>query len=199
MPEPSYYDTEAPAYDESRGGSARARAAADAVLELAPGEGLCVDVAGGTGIVSAELVARGLDVVVADRSTGMLRIALPRLPGRVVAAHAGRLPFADGSVDLVTVIWLLHHLTPAAADQVIAEAARILRPGGCIVTTVDKALAHRSTRRHDSDGRERVTSVLLGLGLRPSGVTSFRGDTRWSTAEGNEHQVFAVAAFRKGR
>jgi ubiquinone/menaquinone biosynthesis C-methylase UbiE len=195
MSDPSYYDAEAPAYDESRGGSARARAAADAVLELAPARGVCLDVAGGTGIVSAELAARGLEVLVADRSTGMLQVAATRLPGRVLAADATRLPLPEGSVDLVTAVWLLH-LIPGRADAVVAEAVRVLRPGGMFVTTVDKDLAHRSTRRNDADERERVTAVLDALGLRPAGVTSFRGDTRWPTA-GDGQQTFAVAAFRK--
>lgn len=196
MSDPSYYDAEAPAYDESRGGAARASAAADAVLEPAPARGLCVDIAGGTGIVSQQLVARGLDGVVADRSTGMLRLAAPRLPGRVLAADAVQLPLADGSVDLVTTIWLLH-LIPDHADAVIAEAARILRPGGTFVTSVDKDLAHGSTRRSNADERGRVTAVLVGLGLRPAGATSFVGQTRWSTAEQAERQTFAVAAFCK--
>jgi SAM-dependent methyltransferase len=164
------------------------------VLELAPASGLCVDVAGGTGIVSERLAARGLEVIVADRSTGMLRVASTRLPGRVLAADATRLPLADGSVDLVTAIWLLH-LVPAQADAVLAEAARVLRPGGRFVTTVDKDLAHRSTRRNDADERERVTVVLDALGLCPAGVTSFVGETQWATAA--DGQVFALAGFRK--
>ena len=61
-----YYDREAPVYDESRGGSARALAAADAVTRIVPAGGLLVDVAGGTGIVSAALAAAGFDVVVVE-------------------------------------------------------------------------------------------------------------------------------------
>lgn len=196
MADATYYDAEASAYDESRGGSARAGAAADAVLELAPERGLCVDVAGGTGIVSERLAARGLDVLVVDRSTGMLRLASARLPGRVAAADATRLPFADGSVDLVTSIWLLH-LIPDDADAVLGEAARILRPGGTYVTTVDKDLAHRSTRRTTADERGRVTAILAGLGLEPAGATSFVGETRWPTSGGADRQRFPVAAFCK--
>jgi ubiquinone/menaquinone biosynthesis C-methylase UbiE len=195
MSDPSYYDAEAFTYDESRGGLARAEAAASAVLELAPGCGVCLDVAGGTGIVSAQLAARGLDVLVVDRSTGMLRVAATRLPGRVLAADATRLPLADGSVDMVTAIWLLH-LVPAHADAVLAEAARVLRPGGMFVTTVDKHLAHGSARRSDADELERVTAVLDALGLCPAGVTSFAGETRWATPADAARQEFAVAGFR---
>lgn len=52
MPE-SYYDSEAHRYDSSRGGPARADAAAAAITRLLPPSARTVlDVAGGTGIVS---------------------------------------------------------------------------------------------------------------------------------------------------
>ena len=61
------YDAEAATYDETRGGTARAQAAASAVAALlAPGRVL--DVGGGTGLVSLGLARRGVDVVVLDRS-----------------------------------------------------------------------------------------------------------------------------------
>jgi ubiquinone/menaquinone biosynthesis C-methylase UbiE len=191
----SYYDAEAHVYDETRGGRARARAAADAVLSLVPAEGTCLDVAGGTGIVSAELAARGLSVVVTDLSLGMLRVAAARLPGRVVAAAADRLPFADGSVDLVTAVWLLHLLPIEVADRVVAEAARVLRPGGTLVTTVDKDLAHGRARRTNADHSERVSAVAARCGLSFAGGTSFAASTQWASAAGG--QVFAVSAFRR--
>ncbi len=68
-----YYDREATRYDESRGGVERARRAAEAVAALVPAPGRTLDVAGGTGIVSAELAAQGRDVLVVDLSVGMLR------------------------------------------------------------------------------------------------------------------------------
>ncbi|HET7682288.1 MAG TPA: class I SAM-dependent methyltransferase, partial [Marmoricola sp.] len=127
---PGSYDAEAGVYDESRGGRDRARAAAAAVLALVPAGGTALDVAGGTGIVSAELADAGFEVVVADLSLGMLSVAATRLPGRTIAAAAERLPVRDACVDVVTTIWLLHLVPIAVADTVIAEAARVLRPGG---------------------------------------------------------------------
>jgi 2-polyprenyl-3-methyl-5-hydroxy-6-metoxy-1,4-benzoquinol methylase len=73
-----YYDREADVYDASRGGSQRAEAAADSVAGLVPA-GRLLDVAGGTGIVSEALAARGFDVLVADLSPGMLRLAAARV------------------------------------------------------------------------------------------------------------------------
>jgi ubiquinone/menaquinone biosynthesis C-methylase UbiE len=191
----AYYDAEATVYDESRGGSDRARAAARAITELVPAEGRLLDVAGGTGIVTAELEREGFDVLVTDLSRGMLAVAADRLPGRVLVASADRLPVADASLDVVTMVWLLHLLAVPAADVVLAEAERVLRPGGHLVTTVDKDLAHGRVRRTGADAADRVVHVGRRLGLAFVGQTSFNGQTRWQSAEGG--QVFPVMALRK--
>jgi ubiquinone/menaquinone biosynthesis C-methylase UbiE len=191
-----YYDTEAPVYDESRGGAERARAAAEAVADLVTGRGRAVDVAGGTGSVAAELAGLGWDPVVLDASAGMLSVAAGRLPGRVAVATAERLPVHDSSVDLVSTIWLLHLLPIALADRVIAEAARVLRAGGHFVTTVDKDLAHGRARRTNADHRDRVAATARRHGLAFLAATSFAGHSRWGSAtEGDP--VFPLAAFRK--
>jgi len=192
----SYYDAEARVYDETRGGVERARAAADALCSLVPPFGRLLDVAGGTGIVSAELAARGFDVVVTDLSHGMLTVALERLPGRAAVAAAERIPVRDGSCDVVTMVWLLHLLPIALADRVLAEAARVLRPGGHLVTTVDKDLAHGRQRRTDADAADRVAAYLQRHGLAFVGQDSFSGRSKWrSFSDGDP--VFPLAAYRK--
>ena len=184
-------------YDETRGGHRRAQAAAAAVASLVPTRGVALDVAGGTGIVSAELAGVGFSVVVVDLSTGMLALADDRLPGRVVAGSADTLPIRSGSVDLVTTIWLLHLMPIAIADKVVAEAARVLRPAGHFVTTVDKDLAHGRDRRTNADHSDRVSGVAGRHGLGFIGATSFAGTTRWASAGEGDSQSFAVSAFRK--
>lgn len=47
-------------------------------------------------------------------------------------AGAQALPFPDASVDLVVFFNSLHHVPVAAMDQALAEAARVLRPGGLV-------------------------------------------------------------------
>lgn len=191
----SYYDAEAPVYDESRGGLPRAQAAAAAVASLVPSRGVAVDVGGGTGIVSLELARIGFSVLVADLSMGMLSIAARRLPGRVVVSSGDRLAIRTGSVDLVTTVWLLHLLPIPVADRVVAEAARVLRPGGFLVTTLDKDLAHRPVRRTNGDHAERVTAVAGRHGLGFVGATSFTAASKWVSAADRD-PVFAIAAFR---
>jgi ubiquinone/menaquinone biosynthesis C-methylase UbiE len=194
IPGTGYYDAEAPAYDESRGGTARAHAAAAAIGRLVTDPpGTALDVAGGTGIVSAALVDRGWRVMVADASVGMLRLADQRLPGRALAADATRLPVRDASLDLVTAVWLLHLLVIPSADAVLAEAARTLRPGGWFVTTVDKDLAQGRVRRTNGDHRERLEQVARRVGLTAAGSTYFAAETKW----GRGVARFPMAAFRK--
>lgn len=177
----SYYDKEAVRYDATRGGEPRAEAAARAVESLLPaGARVVLDIAGGTGIVGSKVKRVVFSV---DRSAGMSAYAARRMPGRVVLGDAGRLPFADRCVDAVTAVWLLHLLDEATSSCVLAEAARVLKPGGLLVTTVDKSAAHRETPddlgellaptsdRQPSDGLARLT----GLGLVPVARTTFTG------------------------
>jgi SAM-dependent methyltransferase len=136
------YDREAPRYDATRGGDARAGAAADAIETLLPAparEGTRIaDVGCGTGIVTVRLLRPGRSVIGIDRSAGMASVAAGRLPGRIALGSAIRLPLASGSLDVVTMVWLLHLLSPADSAAAVAEAARVLRPGGLLITTVGK-------------------------------------------------------------
>jgi ubiquinone/menaquinone biosynthesis C-methylase UbiE len=66
-----------------------------------------------------------------DRAPAMLAQA-PELPAgwRLLEADARALPFADESFDVVTASYLLHLLDRDDRARVIAEARRVLRPGG---------------------------------------------------------------------
>lgn len=181
------YDAEADRYDATRGGVARAAAAAGALRDLLPaGARTVLDVGGGTGSVSAALAAHGFDVICVEPSAGMLRHASGRLPGRCVLGSGDRLPFGAGLVDAVTFVWLLH-LVPDA-DPLLREAARVLRPGGRVVTTVAKDAAHLEAggdvaavlgravpARPAVDGYERVVAQAGQHGLVPVAEARFVG------------------------
>ncbi|MEU6534704.1 class I SAM-dependent methyltransferase [Streptomyces sp. NPDC047000] len=144
------YEKEAAAYDTTRGGEPRAAAAAEAVLgllrgPLPGGPSRLLDVACGTGIVTRRLAAAlpRTRVTGVDLTPGMAGRAASRLPGAVLVADVRRLPFPDATFDAVTSVWLLHLLgTAAEVRATVTECARVLRPGGVYVTTVDKASAH---------------------------------------------------------
>ncbi|MGI5379406.1 class I SAM-dependent methyltransferase [Streptomyces sp. CA-251387] len=184
------YDKEAERYDASRGGEPRAEAAAEAVLALLPdGTRRLLDVACGTGIVTRRLAAgrAGLCVTGVDLAPAMARQAAARLPGAVVRADSRRLPFRDGRFDAVSSVWLLHLArTDDDVRTTVAECARVLRPGGVYVTTVDKAAAHNvgsdidavlasRPRRPARDEAALVESYALDHGLVPAGSTRFTG------------------------
>ncbi|WP_020575662.1 class I SAM-dependent methyltransferase [Actinopolymorpha alba] len=155
------YDKEVGRYDETRGGLPRAEAAAEAIASLLPpGAHTVLDVAGGTGLVASRLAERGHTVCVCDRSVGMLSVAADRIPGCAVGGDATRLPVADGRVGVVTLVWLLHLLPDAA--PVIEECARVLRPGGILVTTIDKNASYAA-----DDDVERVLATYGAPGSRP--------------------------------
>ena len=178
------YDEEAERYDTLRGGEPRAAAAADAVLGLVPGGARSLlDVACGTGIVTRRLAdgRAGLRVTGVDRAPAMAGHAAARLPEAVVLADARRLPFGAGRFDAVSSVWLLHLVEdPADARRIVAECARVLRPGGVYVTTVDKGASHNvgsdidvvlasRPRRPASDAAALVESYAVEAGLVPRG------------------------------
>jgi len=94
-----------------------------------------VDLACGTsGLLSPALKAfprlRGVGL---DLSEPYLSVARDRSPSRrahFVTAKAEELPFADGSLDVVSCVYLFHELPPKIRPLVFAEVARVLKPGG---------------------------------------------------------------------
>ncbi|WP_431954255.1 class I SAM-dependent methyltransferase [Actinacidiphila sp. bgisy167] len=180
------YEEQAAIYDATRGGVPRAEAAATAVLELIPRTaGTVLDIGCGTGLVTARYTGRaGLRVLGVDAALAMARLAADRVGPGIVQGDVRRLPFATASLDAVTAVWVLHLLPDAPA--VIAECARVLRPGGVFVTTVDKDAGHdvgsdvdallapfRTREAHDAEGR--VLRQAASHGLRPAAEARFAG------------------------
>jgi demethylmenaquinone methyltransferase/2-methoxy-6-polyprenyl-1,4-benzoquinol methylase len=104
------------------------------VAAVAPPPGARVlDVATGTGMVTAELLARcDCTVVGIDQSAEMLAAARARFAGdervELIDGEAERLPFADQSFDALTFTYLLRYVADPAAT--IRELARVVKPGG---------------------------------------------------------------------
>ncbi|MDX2603719.1 class I SAM-dependent methyltransferase [Streptomyces caniscabiei] len=184
------YDKEAGDYDALRGGEPRAEAAARAVLGLVPeGARRLLDLACGTGIVTRRIAAArpGTQVTGVDLTHAMASRAAARLPGAVVIGDARRLPFRDGEFDAVTSVWLLHLLGgPEDVRAVVGECARVLRPGGVYVTTVDKGASHNVGSDIDAvlaprprapamDPAASVEQYAHEHGLRAAGQARFAG------------------------
>ena len=100
-----------------------------------------LDVAAGTGLVTAEIVRRyGCRVVAIDQSEEMLGRARekvesdPMLAGSVeiLRAEAERLPFGDAEFDGLTVGYLFRYVDDTA--KTIQELARVVKPWGTIAS-----------------------------------------------------------------
>ena len=152
------------------------RRALAAAAELAPveqGERL-LDVATGTGALPRELAARGArprEAMGLDCSASMLAVAAARLPPdwSLLRGDAKRLPFADQSFDLVSACYLLRLLGPEDRIQVLTEMARVLRPGGRVVTVT-------------TESRRPITRTLLEQVPRRSGLRALDPAREFSAA-----------------
>ncbi|NUW34209.1 class I SAM-dependent methyltransferase [Nonomuraea sp. SMC257] len=101
---------------------------------LMPPPARVLDVGGGTGVHARWLAADGYEVHLVDPVPAHVKAAAA-LPG--VTAEVGdarRLRAPDGSADVVLLLGPLYHLTEAAdRARALAEARRVLRPGGLVV------------------------------------------------------------------
>jgi SAM-dependent methyltransferase len=112
-------------WDHSAGTLARLLGAAN------PGGPVCVDVGCGTALHHVALRARGHRVVGVDLSADQLRVAASRGHLLLAQADGARLPFADGCAG--SVVMTFTHTDIDDFRATVAEAARILRPGGRLV------------------------------------------------------------------
>lgn len=123
------YDGHAEWYDNWNRPNA-GRNAFDLAELLGPGEGLCLDLGCGSGNYFDALAATGRTVVGLDRSADQLRIARGRSSG-IVQGDAARLPFADGTFATVATLWISTDVDDFTSA--LAEAARVLAPGGILI------------------------------------------------------------------
>ena len=107
------------------------QAVARLARELHLGTGRAVlDLAAGTGTLTALLVGTGADVVAVEPVAEMRAVLEASLPGvRTLPGTAERIPLAAASVDAVTVGQAFHWFRPGEA---LPEIHRVLRPGGSL-------------------------------------------------------------------
>lgn len=108
-----------------------ARLLVDAASKLKPGRAL--DLACGAGRNALWLAQHGWIVTAVDGAAEAIRLVREHDAGidaRVLDLEIDApLPFEDGTFDLVVILYFLHR-------PLFAEARRVLRPGGIVVTAI---------------------------------------------------------------
>lgn len=122
------YTRWAPGYDGPNPAIAREEPVVRELLAATP-FGVALDAACGTGRLAAILAERGNRVIGVDATPAMLDRARAKLPDADLrAGRLDALPVDDASIDVLTCGLALTHVQHLA--PVIAEFARVLRPGG---------------------------------------------------------------------
>jgi SAM-dependent methyltransferase len=130
-----------------------------------------VDVGGGYGRLSAVLTRYADKVTLAEPSQQQLDIAeeylkdFPTVERKLM--QADDLKFKDGSVDLVAVVRVLHHLPDPSAE--FAEIARILVPGGYFFFEFANYANFKNRLKHVVKGKK--------MPLEPVDIRTNKSDT----------------------
>ena len=191
-------------WDEMRALDLPAAEVEAALLRLVPQHaGHLLDIGTGTGRVLellAPRIARGLGI---DASKAMLALARSRL-SRAGCAHCAvrlgdmyRLELADAAFDVVVLQMVLHHAEDPAS--VLAETARVLRPGGTAIV-IDLAahdrqdMTARLAHRHPGFTDPRMHQLLRDAGMAAGPPTPVPGPLTTKLWSATTHAETAAAA-----
>ena len=146
------------------------------VLELGPGPGLTTD-------VLRQRTARLTAVELDPRLAASLQERMKNTNVEVVETDATAMPFPDGSFSAVLSFTMLHHVPSATLqDQLLAEAWRVLRPGGVFAGS-DTALGVLLQLAQIGDTMVPVDPAALSHRLKTAGFDELKARRRATTGQ----------------
>lgn len=158
------------------------------VLDVATGTGRTLRQIRGA-LPEAQLVGLDLSASYLRQANRWLSQSSHELP-QLVQANAEQMPFADGSMQAVTCVFLFHELPREARRNVLKECFRVLEPGGVLVLADSVQIADspqfipvmENFRRmfHEPYYRDYIADDLEAQ-LRASGFEGVCGESHFMT------------------
>jgi len=150
---------------------------------------LALDVGAGTGRDAAFLTSLGYDVVAAEPSVTMRRIAQDRHPQAGIRWVADALPTLDHvhslglAYDLVLLSAVWQHVVPADRPRAFRKLATLMKPGGVLVLTLRHGPAPAALQMHPTstaeiEGLARVQGLEV-LRVAASADQGGRAEVSW--------------------
>jgi len=141
------------------------------LLEIGPGPGLTTD-------LLRQRVQRMTTLEIDPHLADALKHRLEGTNVRVIEGDATKMPFDDGSFSAVIALTMLHHVpSPTLQDKLLAEARRVLRPGGIFVG-IDSIPSFRFRLIHIGDTMVVVDPDTFSQRLETAGFSGVRIDKR---------------------
>ena len=94
--------------------------------------GRVLDLGGGTGTMKG-LLPRACTYTCLDNEMPKLQRCAKKAPGSALLGDATRMPVQSGSIDVVTAVFVAHHLTNHQFEEMLRESARVLKPKGSLI------------------------------------------------------------------
>lgn len=145
----------------------------------------------GNGMLERLALAKNVDIHALDPSVRAIKQLLSQLAigEKARVGHAQKMPFADGSFDVVVMSEVLEHLDEKALAEALGETARVLKPRGVLLASTpyrenldantvvcpDCGKVFHKVGHVQSFDRTRMTALLVGFGfeVRRIRVTTF--------------------------
>ncbi|MBS3734489.1 MAG: class I SAM-dependent methyltransferase [Phycisphaerae bacterium] len=156
-----------------------------------------LDLGAGAGTQGAWFAARGFDVTAVDISPRVVKLCRAKGLEAHVASFED-LPFAEGVFDATLAMSSLLHVPKPHWPAVLAEAARVLRPGGLLCVGSHGGRDHEGPEAKDPYDPPRFFVTFTDEHLRKALEARFEIVSFGTIDIGHENGHYQVAVARTG-